>query len=275
MDAMYEGHRIFYTTQKKYPAIWLNGRITKIHTIVMEKKLGRQLKSGEVIHHIDNDVNNFSEDNLICFATNRDHLGYHSGNDIYFDDEGVAHCKFKSNKIKCPICGNLMTPNARTCKNCRIQSSRKPSKDILIQDLSEISNFTKIGKKYGVTSNAVKKWCKSYGIYEYKFTLLPDPTEFISYLETHTLVEAAIHYDVPKSTICSWISRMNLIIVERKIICVETQQIFNSCKEAAEKLYPNLSNKSVRPRICKVVDTDRAYKGLHWKSIPRKVMRIK
>lgn len=43
------------------------------------------------------------------------------------------------------------------------QSSKKPPKDILIKDIQTLS-MIKVGKKYGVSDNAVRKWCKSYDI---------------------------------------------------------------------------------------------------------------
>jgi hypothetical protein len=44
------------------------------HRLVMEKKLGRHLLPFEVVHHIDGDKENNSEDNLIVFQTNAAHL---------------------------------------------------------------------------------------------------------------------------------------------------------------------------------------------------------
>ena len=41
--------------------------------------------------------------------------------------------------------------------------SKKPALDILAKEIYN-SSFTAVGRKYGVTDNAVKKWCKSYGI---------------------------------------------------------------------------------------------------------------
>lgn len=32
------------------------------------------------------------------------------------------------------------------------------------QDLIEIHNFLAIGRKYGVSDNAIRKWCKGYGL---------------------------------------------------------------------------------------------------------------
>lgn len=43
------------------------------------------------------------------------------------------------------------------------QSSKKPNKEILINDITNLS-MTKVGEKYGVSDNAVRKWCKGYGI---------------------------------------------------------------------------------------------------------------
>ena len=47
-----------------YKTKWVNGKSVRIHRIVMEKKLGRPLKKGEVIHHIDGDNQNNNIDNL-------------------------------------------------------------------------------------------------------------------------------------------------------------------------------------------------------------------
>lgn len=44
------------------------------HRIAMHDKLGRRLKEGEVVHHIDGDVRNNHPDNLDTYPTNAEHL---------------------------------------------------------------------------------------------------------------------------------------------------------------------------------------------------------
>lgn len=71
-----------------------------------------------------------------------------------------THCQgSKVYKIKEPKI------DVRTIRHDRI-SSRKvlwPSKDVLIK-LIENNSYCAIGRKYGVSDNAVRKWCKKYEI---------------------------------------------------------------------------------------------------------------
>jgi transposase-like protein len=39
----------------------------------------------------------------------------------------------------------------------------RPSKEVLLQELKE-SNFTQVGKKYGVSDNTIRKWCRNYDL---------------------------------------------------------------------------------------------------------------
>lgn len=69
----------------------------------------------------------------------------------------------------CEKCGKEITRGSNLCINCyrhlSFSNSNKPSKDELIKDLYYYNgNFTKVGQKYEVSSNSVKKWCTKYGI---------------------------------------------------------------------------------------------------------------
>lgn len=48
------------------------------HRIVAEQLLGRPLKKGEVVHHIDGDKRNNSPDNLMVFSSQAEHAAYHA-----------------------------------------------------------------------------------------------------------------------------------------------------------------------------------------------------
>ena len=74
----------------------------------------------------------------------------------------------KPNKnLICPICGNHKSYKADVCEKCYKNNQRKhlPSKEQLIQDITTMS-MVSVGKKYDVSDNAVRKWCKSYDIYD-------------------------------------------------------------------------------------------------------------
>ena len=60
---------------------------------------------------------------------------------------------------------NEIMKTSKMCKDCRSKEKRKniPPKEEL-ENLIYTIPFVKIGKIYGVSDNAVRKWCKSYGL---------------------------------------------------------------------------------------------------------------
>lgn len=85
------------------------------------------------------------------------------------------YIKIKKEKKKyvCSICGNSMNfkSNGR-CRLCYFEARRKiertvkgerPNREDLEKMVKEMP-MTRIGLKYGVSDNAVRKWCKNYGI---------------------------------------------------------------------------------------------------------------
>lgn len=62
------------------------------------------------------------------------------------------------------ICGESITNNATMCIKCRDlkqQTVVRPPYDILIKEIKEIG-YVNVGKKYGVSDNAIRKWVKKY-----------------------------------------------------------------------------------------------------------------
>lgn len=67
----------------------------------------------------------------------------------------------------CIDCGKPIDRKATRCIECARKAQQKvprPSKEELYKDLKANPNFTQIAKQYGVTDNAVRKWCKGYGL---------------------------------------------------------------------------------------------------------------
>ena len=131
------------------------------HIIVAERKLGRLLKNGECVHHLNGIRNDNREENLIVFKTIGDHTAFHNGCEIELKgDVYIA----KMDKNICPNCGNIKYRRAKLCIYCNSIMQRKverPSKEELFE-LIKTMQFTQIGKMYGVSDNTIRKWCKKY-----------------------------------------------------------------------------------------------------------------
>lgn len=71
---------------------------------------------------------------------------------------------------KCTECGvqtkKTQSGLCRTCLNKKMTTPNKPSKEVLQQQVKQHSMLS-LGRKYGVSDNAIRKWCKQYGI-DYK-----------------------------------------------------------------------------------------------------------
>lgn len=111
------------------------------------------------LHHINGNHNDNRLENLQILCPN-----CHSLTDNY------SGKKLKKEQKYCPDCGNLIGNNSNYCKHCspkhrlnsvKVSDENKPSKEDLLE-LIKTKPFTEIGKMYGVTDNAIRKWCKKY-----------------------------------------------------------------------------------------------------------------
>lgn len=141
------------------------------HIIIAERKLGRLLKEGETVHHIDRNKKNNNPDNLMIFASPGDHTLYHAGEKIYKDgDVWRAFRQFED----CPVCGNkfIVTSQKRKYKKhfCSIECKMKA--ETKVEDVQTIiallnqenGNFTKVSKLLNVSDNALKHRLKNAGL---------------------------------------------------------------------------------------------------------------
>lgn len=77
--------------------------------------------------------------------------------------------QIEENRYLCEKCGENISRGAKHCAHCagllfnKRKVENRPSKEELEKLVAEMP-MIKIGLKYGVSDNAVKKWCKVYGI---------------------------------------------------------------------------------------------------------------
>lgn len=141
-----------YFNDKNHPLAIGNSGKVYYHRHVMSLYLGRWLKSGEIIHHIDGNKINNNIDNLII-VDNVEHLRIHNS---YLKER------------KCITCNNTYIPSSNKRKYCSVKCYRigsrkvvnRPNKEELLVEIKLYSlNF--LGKKYGVSNKTISKWLKN------------------------------------------------------------------------------------------------------------------
>lgn len=89
-----------------------------------------------------------------------------------YDDEKAEEVTKKNKELRtkkirhCRICGSVVSVGATTCPTCSGYLKRKadrPTREEL-KDLIRNRPFVYIANKYMVTDNAVRKWCKAFGL---------------------------------------------------------------------------------------------------------------
>ena len=110
------------------------------------------------LHHIDGNNQNNNLENLQILCPN-----CHSQTENYCGSANVNKTKYY-----CKDCGKEISKGSVYCTICSHKHTRKvkdrPSKEKLLQDFKELKSFVKIGAKYGVSDNAIRKWFIQVGL---------------------------------------------------------------------------------------------------------------
>lgn len=153
------------------------------HRLIMEKHIGRPLTDNEDVHHIDfNPLNNDITNLMLLSKCEHSRLHHFlKGNIIKKED-----CYDKTQVIrilqspprKCKDCGvplsviELSHSEITRCPKCAMKHLRKvqrPTREELISLLSGDS-VESVARRFGVTGNAVRKWCLNYCIEAKNYT---------------------------------------------------------------------------------------------------------
>lgn len=147
----------------------------EFHHINPDKKI-YGLSSGGNCHKIEDDIAEAKKCILVCANCHREiHSGFYDNIDLFqyqIINKDIEYELLHTNKKEqrfCKDCGKQITPYSKSgyCSSCvqkhKAKVLNKPNKEqlkILIRTLS----FAEIGKQYGVSDNAVRKWCDKLGL---------------------------------------------------------------------------------------------------------------
>lgn len=133
------------------------------HRLVAENTIGRLLNENEEVHHLDLNRANNCPSNLLILEKSQ-HMKLHvwiSSNKNLLN----AILDTQENETRYCVCGTVLYKNQKNfcslkCSKANQRKVERPSKESLLEDLSTMS-YTAVGKKYGVSDNAIRKWIKA------------------------------------------------------------------------------------------------------------------
>ena len=138
------------------------------HIYVMSKEIDRPLCKGEVVHHLDGNRDNNRKSNLILLTSSH-HSRLHCWIKNTPSKVGLNFKEAATKINKCQFCDSPLDAGqikycSRSCA-AKLQNVKhnKPTKEELVKDIQLLSREA-VGRKYGVTGNAVKKWQYKYGL---------------------------------------------------------------------------------------------------------------
>lgn len=170
------GYRVLY--RPKHPRA-MTSRTWKgyvyEHIIVAEASIGRSLNDNEEVHHLNGDRCNNRISNLLVLEHGQ-HSKLHAWINAGSPGADVMRGRGVGSSVKslfgppkfCEICdATLQHKQAKRCSsecnNAAVVRCDKPTINQLVRDCAEMS-VSAVGRKYGVTDNAIRKWFRGYGV---------------------------------------------------------------------------------------------------------------
>ena len=81
--------------------------------------------------------------------------------------DNYAGKKAKKNQNKCLICGCEISRSGTHCRECYFKYVKQNNLPVNREELKSLirnTSFTSIGKMFGVSDNAIRKWCNKYNL---------------------------------------------------------------------------------------------------------------
>ena len=172
------GYRVVYcpSNPMSYKSGCWKGYVYE-HRKVYYDFTGKEVGNREHVHHLNGNKNDNRFQNLILLSDGdhaKLHIWLNSGaSGLETTRENGENCWKSSvdNLNFCVHCG-LTIQNSTNKKYCSSQcskfvtreNSKKRDLDTIVRDFKTCRSFVKLGKLYGVSDNAIRKWVKSYGV---------------------------------------------------------------------------------------------------------------
>lgn len=129
------------------------------HRLVAEATYGA-IPDGYHVHHINHKRFDNRAINLELLSP-EEHAALHHGNPI------VIQCAGCGEVIEVPwnrIVRSSQVFCSRKCRGAAQRKAERPTQEHLSSLLLDLANYSAIGRMYGVSDNAVRKWCRQYGL---------------------------------------------------------------------------------------------------------------
>lgn len=123
------------------------------HIVVAENKLGRSLCVGEHVHHIDKNRANNAPENL-AILSNSAHSLTHGAERR--KTRPICICGKATRTMKNIYCSRACDMRAKGFGKC-------PDKETLMFAMRN-NSMCAVGRMFGVSDNAVRKWARKYGL---------------------------------------------------------------------------------------------------------------
>lgn len=139
---------------------------TRFHRLarkIVSEHIGRKLKSSEAVHHIDGDITNNDFSNLELMSISEHTTFHHKSKGFVALRRNCKNCgkeiirgKYKIDRVKNAFCSPKCSDEHRAIRPSKIQLMR------LMEEKD--NNMSAIGRIFGVSCSAVRKWKKKYNL---------------------------------------------------------------------------------------------------------------